>query len=100
MRIVFMGTPAFAQKPLKRLYSDGHEIVGVFTQPDKPRSRGMKVTFSPVKELALDRGTPVFQPVTLKDAAAADILRRLDCELIAVVAYGSFCHGRSLIYRR
>ena len=88
MRIVFMGTPVFAKRSLERLYSDGYDIVGVFTQPDKPRSRGMKVSYSPVKEVALSYGTPVFQPGSLKDGEAAGTLRGLDCDLIVVVAYG------------
>jgi len=88
VRIVFMGTPEFARAPLERLYRDGHDIAGVFTQPDKPVNRGMKVACGPVKELALSRHTPVFQPKTLRDGAAADVLRGLECELIAVVAYG------------
>jgi len=88
MRIVFMGTPDFARMPLERLYGDGHEIAGVFTQPDKPQNRGMKIRIGPVKELAMSRGTPVFQPATLRDGVAVDILRELDCDLIAVVAYG------------
>jgi len=88
MRIVFMGTPEFAAKSLERLYNDGHEIAGVFTQADKPRNRGMKLSFSPVKELALAHGTPVFQPDTLKDGVAANIIRELNCDLLALVAYG------------
>ena len=88
MRIVFMGTPEFAAKSLERLYRDGHEIAGVFTQADKPRNRGMKLSFSPVKELALSHETPVFQPVTLKDGIAAGIIRELNCDLLALVAYG------------
>ncbi len=88
MRIVFMGTPDFAAKSLERLYDDGRDIVGVFTQPDKPKNRGMKTGMSPVKELALTRGTPVYQPVTLRDGTALDILKQLEPELIAVVAYG------------
>ena len=88
MRIVFMGTPDFAAVSLKRLYEDGHDVAGVFTRPDKPKNRGMKTAFSPVKELALERGTPVFQPVTLKDDRTTGILRSLDCGLVAVVAYG------------
>jgi len=88
MRIVFMGTPGFAYAPLERLYGDGHDIAGVFTQPDKPRNRGMKVSFSPVKELALAHSTPVYQPASLRDGEAAGILRGLQCELIAVAAYG------------
>jgi len=88
MRIVFMGTPEFAAKSLERLYIDGHDIAGVFTQTDKPRNRGMKLCFSPVKELALAHNTPVFQPVTLKDGVAAGIMRELECDLMALVAYG------------
>jgi methionyl-tRNA formyltransferase len=83
-----MGTPEFARKPLSRLYDDGFDIAGVFTQADKPRDRGMKVSFSPVKELALERGTNIFQPATLRDGTAEWILKELGCELIAVVAYG------------
>jgi len=88
MRIVFMGTPEFAKKPLERLYFDGHDIAGVFTQPDKPSKRGMKVTFNPVKELAMSRGTPVFQPASLRAPPVVDTLRELRCDVITVVAYG------------
>jgi len=83
-----MGTPEFAAVSLKRLYSDGHDIAGVFTQADKPRNRGMKLSFSPVKELALLHNTPVFQPVTLRDGGAARSIKELKCDLIVVVAYG------------
>ena len=61
MRIVFMGTPDFARTILERLVADGHDVCGVFTQPDKPRNRN-KVTPSPVKEYALSQNIPVFQP--------------------------------------
>ena len=88
MRIVFMGTPDFAAESLERLYDEGYDIIGVFTQPDRPRNRGMKVSFSPVKELAVSRGTPVFQPSSLQDGEAAELLRGLDCDLLVVVAYG------------
>ena len=88
MRIIFMGTPEFAKKSLERLYSDGYDIVGVFTQEDKPRNRGMKLSFSPVKELAVSYGTPVFQPATLRDGKAADLIKELQCDIITVVAYG------------
>lgn len=88
MKIVFMGTPSFAAESLKRLYADGHDICLVMTQPDKPKNRGMKLTQSPVKELALMHGTRVYQPQTLRDGEAARILRELEPELIAVVAYG------------
>ena len=89
MKIVFMGTPDFARKSLEQLYSCEHEIVGVFTQPDRPRSRGMKVSYSTVKELALMHETPVYQPVSLRSEADLDILRKLDFDLIVVVAYGN-----------
>jgi len=84
MRIVFMGTPEFARKSLERLYNDGHDIAGVFTRPDKPRSRGMKLSYSPVKELALKQGSTVYQPSKL----SAELFENIDCDLIAVVAYG------------
>jgi len=83
-----MGTPEFARKPLERLYEDGHDIAGVFTQADKPKNRGMKTSAGPVKELALSHGTPVFQPATLKDGEALRILTELRCDMITVVAYG------------
>ena len=85
-----MGTPDFAAVSLTRLYDEGHDIAGVFTQPDKPRSRGMKVSFSPVKEVALSRGTPVCQPVSLKDGEALKQMQEMKCDLAAVVAYGKF----------
>jgi len=88
MKIVFMGTPEFAAESLKRLYNDGHDIVGVFTQADKPKNRGMKMSYSPVKELALLHGTPVYQPLTLKDDKAAEVIKELKCDLVVVVAYG------------
>ena len=83
-----MGTPDFARTILERLVTDGHEICGVFTQPDKPRGRGMQESFSPVKTLAVERGIPVYQPATFKDGAATELLRTLAPELLVVVAYG------------
>ena len=62
MRIVFMGTPEFAQASLQKLIETGHNIVGVFTQPDKPKGRGYKLVAPPVKELALEHNIPVYQP--------------------------------------
>ena len=67
MRIVFMGTPDFAAVSLQRLLDERFDVVGVFTQPDKPRGRGMQESFSPVKTLAVERGIPVYQPITFKD---------------------------------
>lgn len=88
MRIVFMGTPDFAVPCLARLLDDGHEVAGVFTQPDKPRGRGYKLMPPPVKELALERGLPVYQPAKMRDGEALSILRELSPELVVVVAYG------------
>ncbi len=70
MRIVFMGTPDFASASLKKLIDERFDVVGVFTQPDKPKGRGMELCASPVKELALENGLPVFQPVKMRDGTA------------------------------
>lgn len=88
MRIVFMGTPEFAVPCLARLIEDGHEIAGVFTQPDRPKGRGHKLAPPPVKELALTHKIPVYQPEKLRDGAVLDLLRQLAPELAVVVAYG------------
>ena len=88
MRIVFMGTPDFAAASLKKLLEEGFPVVGVFTQPDKPRGRGMKVSASPVKELALEAGIPVFQPEKMRDGTALAQLQTLQPDLLVVVAYG------------
>ena len=88
MRIVFMGTPEFASVSLSELISRGCEIAGVFTQPDKAKGRGMELSFSPVKELALSHGIPVFQPEKMRDGTALQILKSLKPDLVVVVAYG------------
>lgn len=88
MRILFMGTPDFAVASLKRLVEDGHEICGVFTQPDKPKNRGHKMAFSPVKEYALSRNLTVHQPLKMRDGEALAIVQALQPELIVVAAYG------------
>ena len=88
MRILFMGTPDFAVASLKRLVEAGHEICGVFTQPDKPKNRGHKLAFSPVKEYAIAQDLPVYQPLKMRDGEALAIVRRLQPELIVVAAYG------------
>lgn len=87
MRILFMGTPDFAVASLRRLVEDGHEICGVFTQPDKPRNRN-KVTFSPVKEYAFSQNLEVFQPLKMRDGEALRIVQKLQPELTVVAAYG------------
>lgn len=88
MRIVFMGTPDFAAAHLQALLDGGFDVCGVFTQPDKPSKRGMQLRFSPVKEIAIQYGLPVYQPETLRDGASCDILRSLQPDLGVVVAYG------------
>ena len=88
MRILFMGTPEFAVEQLRRLVETGHEICGVFTQPDKPKNRGMKMTFSPVKEYALTHGLEVYQPTKMRDGSALAIVEKLRPELTVVAAYG------------
>lgn len=90
MKIVYMGTPEFAVLPLKALLSGEDRIVGVFTQPDRPKGRGYQTTPPPVKDLAQQHGLPVYQPATLKDGAALEILQKLSPDLIVVVAYGKF----------
>ena len=88
MRILFMGTPEFAVASLKRLVEDGHDVCGVFTQPDKPKNRGMKMMFSPVKEYALSQNLTVYQPLKMRDGEALGIVQQLQPELIVVAAYG------------
>ena len=88
MRVVFMGTPDIAATCLKQILADGFDVVGVYTQPDRPKGRGMKLVASPVKELALERGIPVFQPEHFKDEETARQLRELNPDVCAVVAYG------------
>ncbi|MDO4269621.1 MAG: methionyl-tRNA formyltransferase [Eubacteriales bacterium] len=88
MRIVFMGTPDFAVPSLRALLDAGHEVLAVYTQPDKPQGRKQVLTVPPVKALAIEHGIPVFQPATLKDEGEQERLRALAPELIVVVAYG------------
>ena len=88
MRVVFMGTPDIAATCLKKILSDGFEVVGVYTQPDRPKGRGMKMVASPVKEVALAAGIPVFQPETFREEETVEALRELKPDICAVVAYG------------
>ncbi len=98
MRIVFMGTPDFALYSLKALCEAGEDVVGVVTQPDKPRGRGYVLTPPPVKVYAAERGIPVYQPSTLKNGAFDETLRALDPELIIVVAFGKILPRSVLDY--
>lgn len=88
MRVVFMGTPDIAAVCLDRIVKDGFEVVGVYTQPDRPRGRGMKLTASPVKVLAGNAGIPVFQPDSFREPETVETLRSLRPDICAVVAYG------------
>ena len=84
-----MGTPDFAVPTLKKLYESKHEVVGVFTQTDKPKGRGYKLAPPPVKVLALEHGTPVYQPKSLKNEPQMwDELKKLEPDCIVVAAYG------------
>lgn len=88
MRIVFMGTPDFAVASLEKLIEDKFDVVAVFTQPDKPKGRGMEMSFSPVKELAIAHDLPVYQPVKMRDGTAYEQLKALAPDILVVVAYG------------
>ena len=83
-----MGTPDFAAASLGKLLEEGFDIAGVFTQPDKPKGRGMEMSCSPVKQLALQAGIPVFQPEKMRDGTALSILKQLQPDILVVVAYG------------
>lgn len=98
MKILFMGTPDFALPTLRELCFAGHDIVGVVTQPDKPKGRGNRLTPPPVKVFAEDKGIPVYQPATLRGEEFAETLRLLDPEMIVVVAYGKILPQNVLDY--
>ncbi|PJE79416.1 Methionyl-tRNA formyltransferase [invertebrate metagenome] len=87
-RIVFAGTPAFASEHLQALLNSSHEVVAVYTQPDRPAGRGRKLTASPVKLLAKENGIPVYQPASLKNTEEQKILADLKPDVLVVVAYG------------
>ena len=88
MRVVFMGTPDIAATCLKRIIADGFDVVGVYTQPDRPKGRGMKLMPPPAKEVALEHGIPVFQPENFREETAVEQFARLQPDVVAVVAYG------------
>ena len=88
MRVVFFGTPQFAVPALERLVHSAHDVVGVVTQPDRPRGRGQKVTDAPVKMTAVQHGLPVFQPARLRDPEVKETLTRWAPDLGVVAAYG------------
>ena len=88
LRVVFAGTPEFAASSLATLLESQHQVVAVYTQPDRPAGRGRKLTPSPVKQLALAHDLPVYQPQTLKEPAAQAELAALNADIMVVVAYG------------
>ena len=88
MRIVFMGTPDFAVPCLEAVIAAGHEVVGVFSQPDKPVGRKQIIMPTPVKECALKHNIPVYQPASLKNEEQLELMKKLNPEAVAVVAYG------------
>ena len=88
MRVVFMGTPDIAATCLKKIIADGFDVVGVYTQPDRPKGRGMKMVYSDVKEVALANNLPVFQPENFREEETVEQLRSLKPDICAVVAYG------------
>ncbi len=88
MRVIFMGTPSFAARSLEALLNSGHTVCAVFTRPDVRAGRGMKTKACETKELAVGRGIPVYQPNTLRDEEAAELIRSLEPQAIAVAAYG------------
>ena len=89
LNILFMGTPDFAKESLESIYNAGHNILGVVTNPDKPKGRGMKVTFSPVKEFAISKNIKIYQPLKIrKNEEFLEEIKKLNPDLICVVAYG------------
>ncbi len=88
MRVVFMGTPEIAATCFKRILAEGFDVVGCYTQPDRPKGRGMKLVASPVKQVAVDAGIPVFQPENFREEETVQQLRDLKPDVCAVVAYG------------
>ena len=88
MKIVFMGTPEFAVPCLQKIIDEGHEVLAVVTQPDKPKGRGKKLAMPPVKELALKYDIPVYQPIKARDEEFVATLKELNPDIIVVVAFG------------
>ena len=96
MNVVFMGTPDIAATCLEKILADGFNVVGVYTQPDRPKGRGMKMVYSPVKEVALKAGLPVYQPENFRSDETVEELKALKPDIVAVVAYGRILPQRVL----
>ena len=88
MKIIFAGTPEFAIPTLQALLNSEHTVVAVYTQPDRPKGRGQKLTASPIKQLALQHQLTLFQPTTLRDEKIQHQLKNLNADIMVVVAYG------------
>ena len=88
MKIIFMGTPEYSVPTLKALIDSEHEVIGVYTKPDKPKGRGKKTEITPVKALALENGLPLFQPATFKDEGAVQEFCAQSADIAVVIAYG------------
>ena len=99
MRILFMGTPDIAAESLAALLGAGHEVCAVFTRRDKPVGRKQILTAPPVKQLAMERGIPVYQPRTLRDGSSDDVIKELAPDIIVVVAYGCIIPPQLLLYQ-
>lgn len=97
MNLIFMGTPDFAVPCLQALVENGHNVLAVFSQPDKPKGRGHKLTSPPVKECAERFGIPVYQPNTLRDGKVLKMIDGLNADLIVVVAYGKILPKEMLV---
>ncbi|MCG8427014.1 MAG: methionyl-tRNA formyltransferase, partial [Chromatiales bacterium] len=96
LNIIFAGTPDFSVPPLQALLASEHNVIGVYTQPDRPAGRGRKLTASPVKQVALEHDVPVFQPKNFKTEEALVELESLKADLMVVVAYGLILPQRVL----
>ena len=88
MKVLFMGTPEFAVNTLESIIQEGHEVIGVVTQPDKVKGRGGKVSYPAVKEAALTHNLNIYQPVKVRDSRFLQIIRELEPEVIVVAAFG------------
>lgn len=96
MKVVFMGTPDIARVCLQKLLSEGVSVAAVYTKPDTPKNRGMKMTMSPVKELALEHGIAVYQPLSFKEDSVYEEMLALAPDLVVTVAYGKILPQRFL----
>ena len=88
MRVIFMGTPDFAVPVLEAIIQAGHTVIGVYTQPDKPKGRGKSMQYTPVKEKALEHQIPVYQPARVREPEVIEEIRNLKPDIIIVVAFG------------